>query len=131
MCGYNLYPGVGQNFYFPLQITTTGVKVFFEMWLPCRCCLVVKSCPASLRSHRLQPSPLSMGFFSKNTRVGCHFLLQGIFWTQGLNLHLLCWQVDSLPLSHLGTLKIALDGINQSFLNSVSQASHPLCYLSE
>ena len=30
----------------------------------------------------------------------CHFLLQGIFLTQGLNLHLLHllhWQVDSLP----------------------------------
>ena len=25
----------------------------------------------------------------KNTRVGCHFLLQGIFLTQGSNLHLL------------------------------------------
>ena len=102
MCDYNLYPGVGQNFYFPLQITTTGVKVFFEMWLPCHCCLVVKSCPASLRSHRLQPSPLSMGFFSKNTRVGCHFLLQGIFWTQGLNLHLLHWQTYPSPLCHKG-----------------------------
>ena len=35
--------------------------------------------------------------------VGCHFPLQGIFLTQGLNpwlLHLLHWQVDSLPLSH-------------------------------
>ena len=29
--------------------------------------------------------PLSMGFPSKNTRVGCHFLLQGIFMIQGLN----------------------------------------------
>ena len=29
--------------------------------------------------------PLSMGFSSKNTGVGCHFLLQGIFPTQGLN----------------------------------------------
>ena len=27
---------------------------------------------------------------SKNTRVECHFLLQGIFPTQGWNLHLLC-----------------------------------------
>ena len=38
----------------------------------------------------------------KNTAVGCHFLLQGIFPTQGSNLCLLCllhWQVDSLPLS--------------------------------
>ena len=37
----------------------------------------------------------------KNTEVICHFLLQGIFSTQGLNpclLHLLHWQADSLPL---------------------------------
>ena len=31
--------------------------------------------------------------------VGCHFLLQGIFPSQGSNLYLLHWQVDSLPLS--------------------------------
>ena len=34
-------------------------------------------------------TPLSMGFPGKNSGVGCHFLLQGIFLTQGLNLHLL------------------------------------------
>ena len=34
-------------------------------------------------------APLSMGFSGKNTGVGCHFLLQRIFPTQGLNLHLL------------------------------------------
>ena len=33
----------------------------------------------------------------KNARVGCHALLQGIFPTQGLKLHLLDWQADSLP----------------------------------
>ena len=38
----------------------------------------------------------------KNTGVGCHDLLQGILPTQGLNLGLLYWQVDSLPLSHQG-----------------------------
>ena len=41
----------------------------------------------------------------KNTGVGCHFLLQGIFLTQGLNLHLLhllYWQAHSLPLHYLG-----------------------------
>ena len=38
----------------------------------------------------------------KNTGVGCHFLLQGIFPTQGLNPRLLNWQADSLPLSHPG-----------------------------
>ena len=36
-------------------------------------------------------------------RVGCHFLLQGIFPTQGLNQDRLCQQVDSLPLGHLGS----------------------------
>ena len=38
--------------------------------------------------------------------VSCHFLLQGIFPTQGLTLGLLWllhWQVDSLPLSYLGS----------------------------
>ena len=42
----------------------------------------------------------SWDFPGKNTGVGCHFLLQGIFLTQGSNphlLHLLYWQVDSLP----------------------------------
>ena len=41
-------------------------------------------------------------FPGKSIGVGCHFLLQGIFLTQGWNLCLLHWQVDSLPLSHLG-----------------------------
>ena len=50
-------------------------------------------------------APLSMGSPGKNTGVGCHFLLQGIFLTQGLNpglLHLLHWRVCSLPLAPLG-----------------------------
>ena len=40
----------------------------------------------------------------KDTGVGCHALLKGIFPTQGLNSHflrLLHWQADSLPSSHL------------------------------
>ena len=35
-----------------------------------------------------------MDFPGKNIGVGCHFLLQGIFLTQGLNLHFLLWQAD-------------------------------------
>ena len=41
----------------------------------------------------------------KNTGVGCHALFQGIFPTQGSNLHFLCllhWQVGSLPLAPSG-----------------------------
>ena len=35
--------------------------------------------------------------------MGRHSLLQGIFPTQGLNLRLLYWQVDSSLLSHQGS----------------------------
>ena len=44
--------------------------------------------------------------------MGCHFLLQGIFLTQGSNpnlLQFLHWQVDSLPLSHLGRPKASIN----------------------
>ena len=44
-------------------------------------------------------SPLSWDFLGKNTGVGCHFLLQGSFPTQGLNPSLLHWQAGFLPLS--------------------------------
>ena len=36
--------------------------------------------------------------------MGSHFLLWRIFPTRGSNLHLLHWQVHSLPLSHLGEI---------------------------
>ena len=39
----------------------------------------------------------------KNTRVGCHFLLQGIFPTQGLNLGLLHCRQILYHLSHQGS----------------------------
>ena len=57
-----------------------------------------------LQPHGLEPTRLLClwDFLGKNTGVGCHLLLQGIFPTQGSNLHLLFWQEDSLPLSHQG-----------------------------
>ena len=55
----------------------------------------------SLRPHGLRPTRLlcPWNFPGKNTGVGCHFLLQGIFLTKGLNLGLLHWQAGSLPLA--------------------------------
>ena len=47
---------------------------------------------------------------SKNTGVGCHALLQGIFLIQGSNPHLLClllWQAGSLPLAPLGKSRMS------------------------
>ena len=61
---------------------------------------VVVLCP-TLRNPR--------GFPSKNTGMGCHFLLQGIFLTQGSNSslsYLLHWQEDPSLLSHQGTTAI-------------------------
>ena len=47
------------------------------------------------------PCPLSVNFIGRNTGVGSHVLLQGIFLAQRLNPCLLCllhWQVDWLSL---------------------------------
>ena len=48
-------------------------------------------------------APCPWDFLGKNTGVGCHCLFQGIFPVQGLNLSLLHWQANSLPLSHQGS----------------------------
>ena len=47
-------------------------------------------------------------FSGKNAGVGCHVLLQGIFWTPGSNMHdlpPLPWQVGSLPAETHGKPK--------------------------
>ena len=68
---------------------------------------VMWSCPTL--GHPMDcslPSSSVHGIFpGKNTGVGCHFLLQSIFPTQGWNPHLLYllqWQAGSLPLAPLG-----------------------------
>ena len=62
---------------------------------------VTQSHPTLATPHNVVPqAPLSMESSTKNTGIGCHFLCQGIFPTQGLNpQHLLHWQEDSLTLS--------------------------------
>ena len=55
-------------------------------------------------------APLSGDSPGKDTGVGCHTLLQGIFPTQGWNPHLLCllrWQAGSLPLAPPGKPSLA------------------------
>ena len=69
---------------------------------------VVFSC--SVVSDSVQPPGLQLTRFlcpwessGKNTGVGCHFLLHGIFLNHGSNLHLLhCRQAESLPTEALG-----------------------------
>ena len=50
-------------------------------------------------------------FPGKNIGMACHFLLQGIFLTQGWNLRLQHWQVDSLPLSHQRILIVSFSSL--------------------
>ena len=67
-------------------------------------------------------------FLGKNTEVGCHFLLQGIFLTQGSNPHLLHplhWQTVSLPLAPPGK-----PSVKCVFVNIFSKSVHCLFILS-
>ena len=80
-----------------------------------------------------------MKFSGKNTGVGCHFLFQGIFLTQGSNQclwHLLQWQADSLPLVPLNKLLIhqllftcphayVFPGSGSAFQTKITQLSSP------
>ena len=83
-------------------LTHPCCSLLFLRALCCCCCLVAKSCLTLLRPHGLQPARLfcPWGFPGKNTGVGCHFLLQGFFPTQGSNPYFLHQPVGSLPLSH-------------------------------
>ena len=80
---------------------------FFMVLCVCVCvCVCMHACSVvsnSLQPHGLQPTRLlcPWNLRGKKTGVGCHFLCQGIFLTQGSNMHLLYilhQQVDSLPL---------------------------------
>ena len=74
----------------------------------CVCVLIRSFASDFLQSMDYSPPGFSvLGIFqAKNTGVGCHFLLQGIFPTQRWKLRLLHFlhrQADSLPLCHLGS----------------------------
>ena len=61
-------------------------------------------------------SPQSMEFSSKNTGVGCHFLLQGLFPTQGSNPGLPHCRQTLYPLSHQGShhgISVFIKGVSQ------------------
>ena len=79
----------------------TKRRTWLSNWTELMChllCSVAQLCPTLWSSRLLCP----WNFLGKNTGVGCHFPLQQVFPTQGLNLHLLRfqhWQEDCLTLS--------------------------------
>ena len=55
----------------------------------------------------------------KKTRVGCHFFLQGIIWTQGSNLRLLHCRWILYQLSHQGSpinMEYVTDRYNKQYI---------------
>ena len=69
-------------------------------------------------------SALFLWFPRQEYWSGCYFLLQGIFLTQGLNLDLLHWQANFLPLLHRGSTLLAATSVQFS---SVAQSCLILC----
>ena len=81
------------------------------LWRKGNACMLSHSIMSySLQSYGLYPAGFLCPWDSPgmNTRLGCHFLLQEIFPTQGLNPCILCllhWQAGSLPLVPSGKPK--------------------------
>ena len=71
----------------------------------CACLLSCSGMSNSWRLHGLQPARLlcSWDFPGNSAGVGCHFLLQGILLTQGLNLSLLHYGQILYHLRHQGS----------------------------
>ena len=77
----------------------------------------------SLQPHGLRPArlPCPWDFPGKNTRVGCHSLLQGIFPTQESNLGLLhCRQI----LYHLNHQGSPFRILRYLWIHSISKSLH-------
>ena len=80
----------------------------------CAMCSAPQSCPTLFQPTRVL---CPWNFSGKNSEVSCHFLLQGVFLSQRLNLyllHFLHWLVDSVQLCHLGSPHATLDLVQKA-----------------
>ena len=83
------------------SVVGTRTQLPHSVWdLPSVCvCVCAQLCPTLCSPMDCSmPGSFVHWISRKNTRVGCHFLLQGIFLIQGSNPHLLHWQADSLTV---------------------------------
>ena len=91
-CMWASFPSVGHSIYQScvVHIIWASLKLrYFLLW-------IYWVLSDSLRSHGLYPARLlcPWDFPGKDTEVTCHFLLQGMFLTQGSNPRLLHWQAE-------------------------------------
>ena len=102
----------GRHFHrYLFSMSPSGLFFFFLLWSSVLKSACLHACVFSLSVvsdsfwyHEPARLLCPWNFPSKNTGVGCHFLLQGIFSTEELNPHLLRllhWQVNSLPQGRL------------------------------
>ena len=115
---FTIYRNMNQMYFSPLRRLLCGtINNYLDGldWVSpvekCCCCLVTKLCLTLCDLVDGSPPASSVRGISpgSNTGLSCYFLLQGIFLTQRSNPHLLClshWQVESLPLSHLGSPRL-------------------------
>ena len=84
--------------------------VIFTNFFPLPLCMLVPQSCLTLQYHGLGPVSFlcPWDFPGKNTGVGCHSFLQGIFLTQGSNLNLPHCRQSLYSLSHLGRLSLPL-----------------------
>ena len=84
---------------------STHLKMEYKLYVCVLSCFSHVQLFATLWTVACQ-TPLTMGFSSKNTEVGCHALPQEVFPTLGANLQLSTshWQAGSLPLAPPGKL---------------------------
>ena len=100
------------------------------------CCLVTVTSDSSATPWAVATRLLCpWDFPGKNTGVGYHFLLQGIFLTQGSNQslwRLLHRRADSLLLYHLGSLVVQWLGIRLpmrgTWVPFLLQKDPPICF---
>ena len=96
----------------------------------CVLCLV-----ASVMSNSFWPRELHLTRFlcpwdslGKNTGVGCHFLLQGIFLTQGSNLYFLhCWWILYYWAYKIAKSRVVVDGNRKRGEGETENWSSSLC----
>jgi len=86
------------------RVKREGIYVYLQLWIP-------SLSPIKLTVSSSKHAHTHTTFEKKkNTGVGCHALLHGVFLTQGSNLCLLSllqWQAASLPLAPPGKLYLA------------------------
>ena len=89
-------------------------------------CLVAQSCPVVCDPVDCNPPGFSvhMDSLGKNTRVGCHALLQGIFPTQELNQGLLHYRWILQQLSHQGSPWTHCHHLILRTLSNLAKAQH-------